>query len=93
MRDQKLSITDLVLQKSRGYTRHFQKTSLEASVKRDFDLQVQASLEQQEQLNTTREIPFDQYLSNYFSKDAQAGNIHAQEKLRNLPGGFIKNLK
>ena len=89
MRDQKLSITDLVLQKSREYTHHFQKASLDASVKRDFDLQVQASLEQQERLNTTRDIPFDQYLSNYFSKDAEAGNIRSQEKLRNDPNTMI----
>ena len=41
MRDQKLSITDLVLQKSQEYTRSFPEGPLDALVKRDFDLQVQ----------------------------------------------------
>ncbi len=70
MRDQKLSITDLVLQKSKEYTRYFQNSRLDASIKRDFDLQVKASLEQQERLNAATEIPFDKYLSDYFSQDA-----------------------
>ena len=70
MRDQNLSITDLVLQKSQEYARHFRNSRLDASVKRDFDLQVEASLKQQERLNAAAEIPFDKYLSNYFSQDA-----------------------
>jgi glutamate--cysteine ligase len=68
MRDQKLSVTDLLLQKSREHTSHFQKTPLDTSVKRDFDSQVENSLEQLERLNNANEIPFDQFLSNYFSK-------------------------
>ncbi|WON73369.1 glutamate--cysteine ligase [Nitrosospira sp. Is2] len=68
MRDQKLSVAELVLQKSREYTSHFQKTPLDNSVKRDFDLQVANSLEQLKRLNNASEIPFDEFLGNYFSK-------------------------
>jgi glutamate--cysteine ligase len=68
MREQKLSVTDFVLQKSREYTDQFRKTPLDPSVTRDFDLQVENSLEQLERLNKTAEIPFDQFLGNYFSK-------------------------
>jgi glutamate--cysteine ligase len=68
MRDQKLSVAELVLQKSREYTSHFQKTPLDNPVKRDFDLQVENSLEQLKRLNSASEIPFDEFLGNYFSK-------------------------
>jgi glutamate--cysteine ligase len=67
MRDQKLSIAELVLQKSRQYTSQFQKTPLDTSVKRDFDLQVEDSLQQLERMNKSTGIPFDQFLGNYFS--------------------------
>jgi glutamate--cysteine ligase len=67
MRDQKLSVAELVLQKSRQYTSQFQKTPLDTSVKRDFDLQVENSLHQLERMNKSSGIPFDQFLSNYFS--------------------------
>lgn len=90
MRDQKLSITDLVLQKSHEYTRLFQKTSLDASVKRSFDLQVKTSLEQQKRLNTMSEIPFDKYLSNYFSQDATASKVYSQNQSQNMPDSFLK---
>lgn len=92
MREQKLSITDLVLQKSHEYTRLFQKTPLDAAVKRSFDLQVEASLAQQQRLNTTREIPFDKYLNNYFSQDANAGKIYPHVHSQNIPDSFLKNL-
>ncbi len=92
MREQKLSITDLVLQKSHEYTRLFQKTPLDAAVKRSFDLQVEASLAQQQRLNTTSEIPFDKYLNNYFSQDATADKIYPQEHSQNIPDSFLKNL-
>ena len=85
MRDQKLSITDLVLQKSLEYTRLFQRTPLDAAVKRGFDLQVEASLAQQQQLNTTPEIPFDKYLSNYFSQDATISKIYSRDQPQNIP--------
>lgn len=68
MRDHKLSVTDLALQKSREYTSHFRQIPLDTSVKKDFDLQVQNSLEQLERLNNATQIPFDQFLGNYFSK-------------------------
>jgi glutamate--cysteine ligase len=67
MRDQKLSIAELVLRKSRQYTSQFQKTPLDTSVKRDFDLQVEDSLQQLERMNKSTGIPFDQFLGNYFS--------------------------
>ena len=85
MREQKLSITDLVLQKSHEYMRLFQKTPLDAAVKRSFDLQVEASLTQQQRLNTTREIPFDKYLNNYFSQDAAGSEIYSRDQSQNIP--------
>ncbi len=84
MRDQKLSITELVLQKSDEYARYFRNTPLETSVKKSFDAQVEASLKQQEQLDTMTEIPFDKYLSNYFSEDATANETCLQEFKKNL---------
>ena len=78
MRDQKLSITELVLQKSDEYTRYFQNAPLEASVRKSFDLQVEASLEQQERLDMMSEIPFEKYLNNYFSEDATADETCSQ---------------
>ena len=75
MRDQKLSVTDLALEKSQQHTAHFQKAPLDALVKRDFDLKVQNSLELLERLNNAPQIPFDQFLQNYFSGDAKAGDI------------------
>lgn len=84
MRTQKMSITELALQKSHEYTRYFQKVGLDAAVKRNFDLQVKTSLAQQKQLNATDEIPFDKYLSNYFSQDASASIIHSQSLSQNL---------
>jgi glutamate--cysteine ligase len=78
MRDQKLSITELVLQKSDEYTRYFQNAPLEASVRKSFDLQVEASLEQQERLDTMSEIPFEKYLNNYFSEDATVDETCSQ---------------
>jgi glutamate--cysteine ligase len=84
MRAQKMSITELVLQKSREYTRYFQNAALDAAVKRNFDLQVKTSLAQQKQLDATDEIPFDTYLSNYFSQDASAGISQSQDLPQNL---------
>ena len=78
MRDQKLSINELVLQKSDEYTRYFQNAPLEASVRKSFDLQVEASLEQQERLDMMSEIPFEKYLNNYFSEDATADETCSQ---------------
>ena len=75
MRDQKLSVTDLALQKSQEHAAHFQKAPLDASVKRDFDLEVQNSLEMLERLNNAPQIPFDQFLQNYFSSDAKVGDM------------------
>ena len=92
MRDQKLSVTDLVLQKSLEYTQRFQKTPLQASIKRRFDLQAQASLDQQQQLNTTPEISFDKYLSNYFSQDATISKVYSREQTQNKLDSFLKNL-
>ena len=85
MRNRKLSVTDLVLQKSHEYMRLFQKTPLDAAVKRSFDLQVEASLTQQQRLNTTREIPFDKYLNNYFSQDAAGSEIYSRDQSQNIP--------
>ena len=70
-----MSITELVLQKSHEYTRYFQNAALDAAVKRNFDFQVKTSLAQQKQLDATDEIPFDKYLSNYFSQDAQPASF------------------
>ncbi|MEQ1779447.1 MAG: glutamate--cysteine ligase [Nitrosomonas sp.] len=72
MRAQKMSITELVLQKSHEYTRYFRNAALDAAIKRNFDLQAKASLAQQKQLEVTDEISFDQYLSNYFSQSTSA---------------------
>lgn len=85
MRMQKVSITELVLQKSHEYTHYFQNAALDAAVKRNFDLQVKTSLAQQKQLDATDEIPFDKYLSNYFSQDASASIIHSEDLPQNLP--------
>ena len=90
MQDQKLSITELVLQKSQEYTRHFQHATLDASIKRDFDLQVKASLEEYKRLNTTSEISFDKYLSNYFSKDAATSKVHSKDHSQNIPDSKVK---
>jgi glutamate--cysteine ligase len=91
MRDQKLSITELVLQKSDEYTRYFQNATLEASVKKSFDSQVEASLEQQERLDTMTEIPFDKYLNNYFSEDATANETCLQGSIKK-PGSGLEHL-
>ncbi len=90
MRNQKLSVTELVLQKSHEYTRHFQHATLDASIKRDFDLQVKASLEKYKRLNATSEIPFDKYLSNYFSKDTAASKIHSKTHSQNIPASTVE---
>lgn len=90
MRAQKMSITELVLQKSREYTRYFQNAALDAAVKRNFDLQVKTSLAQQKQLDATDEIPFDKYLSNYFSQDASASIIQSQNLPQNLPVSMVE---
>lgn len=80
MHDEKLSITDLTLQKSQNYTHYFQSAALDESVRRNLDFQAKASLEQQERLNTMNEIPFDKYLSNYFSTNTAAGKVHSQDQ-------------
>ena len=90
MRDQRLSFTELVLQKSQEYTRYFQHAALDASIKRDFDLQVKASLKEHKRLNTTSEISFDKYLSNYFSKDAATNKVHSQDHSQNIPASKAK---
>ena len=90
MRTQKMSITELVLQKSHEYTHDFRKCALDASVKRRFDLEVETSLAQQQQLDATDEIPFDHYLSNYFFQDAVASNMLSQNPPQNVPDGFLK---
>jgi glutamate--cysteine ligase len=82
MRDEKLSITELVLQKSDEYARYFRATPLETSVKKSLDLQVKASLEKQERLNSMSEIPFDKYLNNYFSEDSSASEACSQGSMR-----------
>jgi glutamate--cysteine ligase len=58
---------------------------LQASVKRSFDSQVEASLAQQQQLDTALEIPFDKYLNNYFSQNDYPTNIHAENQIRDMP--------
>lgn len=90
MRTQKMSVTELALQKSHEYTRYFQKSALDAAMKRNFDLQVKTSLAQQKQLDSTNEIPFDTYLSNYFSQDASASIIHSQILPKDLPDRKIE---
>jgi len=90
MRDQKLSITELVLQKSHEYTRYFQQAALDASIKKDFDLQVKVSLKEHKRLNTTSEISFDKYLSNYFSKDAATSKVHSQDHSQNIPASRVE---
>ncbi|SHL38820.1 glutamate-cysteine ligase [Nitrosospira sp. Nsp11] len=85
MRTQKMSITELVLQKSREYTRYFQNAALDVAVKTNFDFQVKTSLAQQKQLDATDKIPFDKYLSNYFSQGASASVIHSEDLPQNLP--------
>jgi glutamate--cysteine ligase len=90
MRTQKMSVTELVLQKSHEYTRYFQKSALDVAIKRNFDLQVKTSLAQQKQLDATNEIPFDKYLSNYFSQDASVSIIHSQILPKNLPDWKIE---
>lgn len=92
MRNQKLSITDLILQKSREYTHHFQKVPLDASVKRSFDFQVAESLAQQKQLNNAIEIPLDKYLNNYFSTGTTAAKGLSQDHSQGTSDGFLKNL-
>jgi glutamate--cysteine ligase len=79
MRAQKMSITELVLQKSLEYTRYFQDAALDAAVGRSFDLHVAASLAQQDQLDATDEIPLNEYLDNYFSQDPSPSIIHSQD--------------
>ncbi|MEO6563996.1 MAG: glutamate--cysteine ligase [Nitrosospira sp.] len=90
MRTQKMSITELVLQKSHEYTHHFQNAALDAAVKNNFDLQVKTSLAQQDQLDATAEIPFDKYLSNYFSQNTAASIIHSQDLLQNLADSMVE---
>jgi len=90
MRNQKLSVTELVLQKSHEYTRHFQHATLDALIKRDFDLQVRASFEKYKRLNTMSEISFEKYLSNYFSNDAAASKIHSKDHSQNIPASMFE---
>ncbi|WP_084226696.1 glutamate--cysteine ligase [Nitrosospira sp. NpAV] len=90
MRDRKLSITELILEKSREHTHYFQSTPLDALVKRHFDLQVKTSLAQQKRLDATDEIPFDKYLSNYFFQETTASKTSALDRLQNPPDGFLK---
>ncbi len=90
MRTQKMSVTELALQKSHEYTRYFQKSPLDAAIKKNFDLQVKTSLAEQKQLDATNEIPFDKYLSNYFSQDDSASIIHSQILPKNLPDRKIE---
>ncbi|MEO5655944.1 MAG: glutamate--cysteine ligase, partial [Nitrosospira sp.] len=91
MRDQKLSITELVLQKSDEYTRYFQNATLDASVKKSFDFQVEASLEQQKRLDTMSEIPFERYLNNYFSGNATANETGLQDS-KKIPDSGLEQL-
>ncbi|BCT68342.1 glutamate--cysteine ligase [Nitrosospira sp. NRS527] len=88
MRDQKLSITELVLQKSDEYTRYFQNATLDASIKKSFDFQVEASLEQQKRLDTMSEIPFERYLNNYFSGDTTANETGLQDSKKISDSGL-----
>ena len=90
MRAQKMSITELILQKSDEYTRYFQNAALDVEVKRNFDLQVKTSLAQQKQLDVTDEIPFDKYLSSYFSPGAAASIIHSQDLPQDLPVSMVE---
>lgn len=73
MRDQKLSVTEFVMQKSREYTSHFRKLPLDASVKREFDSRVDASLEELGRLNAPSGVSFDQFVASYFSRDRGTG--------------------
>lgn len=90
MRTQKLSITELVLQKSHEYTRYFQKSALDTAIKRNFDLQVKTSLAEQKQLDAMNEIPFDEYLSNYFSQGDSTSISHSQVLPKNLSEWKVK---
>lgn len=80
MRTQKMSITELVLQKSHEYTCYFRNAILDEAIKKNFDLQVKASRAQQKQLEVVNEIPFDQYLRNYFSQAASVGLFDESHK-------------
>ncbi|MBX9637019.1 MAG: glutamate--cysteine ligase [Nitrosomonas sp.] len=90
MRMQKMSVTKLALQKSYEYTRYFQKSALDGAIKRNFDLQVKTSLAQQKQLDAMNEIPFDEYLSNYFSQGNSTSISHSQVLPKNLSEGKVK---
>ncbi len=79
-----MSVTELALQKSHEYTDYFQKSALDAAIKRNFDLQVKTSLSQQKQLDAMNEIPFDEYLSNYFSQGNSTSISHSQVLPKNL---------
>ena len=75
--DQKLSVTELVLQKSQEYTEYFKQNALNDSTRKQFDLQVQTSLQEFERLNNAHQIPFEQYLCNYFADGETTENQHA----------------
>ena len=90
MHTQKMSITELVLQKSHEYTRYFQKSALDTAIKRNFDLQVKTSLAEQKQLDAMNEIPFDEYLSNYFSQGNSTSISHSQVLPKNLSEWKVK---
>lgn len=80
MHDQKLSITELVLQKSQEYKQYFKHTALNDSTRKQFDWQAQESIRKYEQLNNTDQIPFDEYLSNYFTGGVAAGGTRPPDK-------------
>lgn len=90
MRNQKMSVTELVLQKSHEYTCQFKEATLDASIKQDFDIQVRTSLEKYRRLNAKHEIPFDQYLSNYFSENTAAGIAHAKDHSQTISGSTVE---
>ncbi len=90
MRTQKMSVTELVLQKSHEYTRYFQKTALDTTIKRNFDLQVKTSLAEHKQLGAMNEIPFEEYLSNYFSQGNSTNISHSQVLPKNLSEWKVK---
>ena len=79
MRDEKLSITELTLQKSREYTQYFRSSPLEEAARRNLDFQGRASLEQLQRLNAMTAISFDKYLNDYFGQEPAAEKFSSQD--------------
>ena len=66
MREQKMSVSDFSLQKSREYTQYFQNRPLSAAMRGKLESSVTKSLLEQKYLESEEKIPFEDYLGNYF---------------------------